>query len=263
MSEPVGTSRTETTKASEKIAPYCPAATLLMIVRYYRKQDVPPAISKEKLLQLGVTDALVNRTWQALVFFGFIDKDGKTGDTLTSIRYATDENYPTVLGAILQSAYADIFSVIGDPATATEGRLNAAFTPYSPGGQRDRMKLLFVGLCQEAGIPLAVGRIQRSTQADVGAAQRSSSKAPRTGLKPKAPVSRSKQVSKITRREATGDDAPLTAWFDMRPPVGSVWPTAARERWNTTLMAIIAGMYDEVSADAWTTDDIEDEGDKE
>lgn len=222
----------------EKRAPYAPPGTVLMIVRYYRRQDVPPTITKEKLLQLGVTEALLDRTWQALVYLGLIDKDGKTTDDLKAIRYATDDDYPKVLAGIVRKAYADIFTVIGPTESANDVRLNNAFTPYSPGGQRDRMKILFVGLCQEAQITLAVATVQRSTQADAGSRP----------MRPKTPATpRPTRPSTPTRRDARsqGDDAALVMWFNTRPVAGTVWSQAARTKWNTTLMAIIAGLYED------------------
>lgn len=233
----------------EKTAPYCPTATLLMVLRFYRKQEPPAILPKEKLLQLGVTEGLLDRTWKALMFFGFIEKNGTTREALSAIRFATDEQYPIVLNGILQNAYADIFSVIGDPATATEVRLDNAFTPYSPGGQRDRMKLLFIGLCREAQIPLAVTRTQRSTNAD----PRASRPRAATAIKSKATAVRG--VKGKPQRTTSGDSA-LVAWFENRPAPGSPWPASSRERWGKTLMAIIEGLYDE--ADTWTTADDED-----
>lgn len=234
----------------EKQAPYAPPGTVLMIIRYYRRQDVPATLTKEKLTQLGVTEGLLNRTWQALVYLGLIDKDGKTTEDLKAIRYATDDEYPKVLGGVLRKAYADIFSVIGPTETANDVRLLNAFTPYSPGGQRPRMVVLFTGLCQEAQIPLAVTRVQRSTQAESGSRP----------ARPKAATTpRTSRTSTSPRRETprgAGTEDPLFAWFNTHPAIGEAWPMSARERWNKTLMAIIDGLYE--IEDPWTTTDEEE-----
>src|SRR6266850_6649623 len=212
----------------EKTAPYCPPGTLLLVTRYYRKQDVPPTLTKERLTQLGVPDTLLNRTWGALVFLGLIDEGGKTTEDLKAIRFANEEQYPKVFGGILRKAYADIFSVIGETAAANDVKLDNAFTPYTPGGQRDRMKILFIGLCAEAGVPLGVTRTERKTRVEASAAR--PARAQRTG-KPAVrggggPVQKRGQIT------PEGPDAALVAWFNSRPDPSKAWPHEAREKWE-------------------------------
>lgn len=231
----------------ERFAPYCPPATLQLVLKTYRKRDVPDALDKPLLIQIGVPDGLLNRTWQALVFLGLIDADGTTTKEFKALRYATDDDYPNAFRAILEKAYAQIFSVL-DPATATEVQLNNAFHPYSPLGQRSRMVTLFLGLCQEAAIPVSVTPRSRTTQAEAGKAK----PAARRGGTPAAPLARMRVGRPPTF--PTGEDAALVAWFNTRPEPGVVWPAQVREKWNKTLMAIIDGMYAELEIDAWETE---------
>lgn len=239
----------------DRFAPYCPPATLLQVLKAYRKRDVPDVIEKPLLVQLGVPQGLVNRTWQALDFLGLIEADGTTTKEFKALRYANDDDYPAAFRAILEKAYAQIFSVL-DPATASEVQLNNAFHPYSPLGQRSRMVTLFLGLCAEAGIQTAIAARSRSTQAESG-----KKTAPRR-VGPAAALSRP-TARKIGRPSsfAVGEDAALVAWFQTRPDPKTVWPTESRERWVKTLMAIVDGIYADVPADAWQTAEGEEEED--
>lgn len=238
-------------------APYCPPATLLMVLRTFRKRDVPAQIDKPMLVQLGVPEGgLVNRTWNALQYLGLIDADGETTPTFRALRYATDDQYPDALRKVIEKAYEGIFAII-DPATASEQQLNNAFHPYSPLGQRSRMVTLFLGLCQEAGVSLVVTPRARSTNTE-SAARKAASSGPRARPSASAPARR--QPAQVGRRPSFvgGEDAALRAWFDTRPNVGKPWPQAARDRWSKTLMAIIDGLYEQ---DPWkTADDDEGEG---
>lgn len=113
----------------------------------------------------------------ALVFLGLILEDGTTTEAFQNIRYAGPTEYATVLRSIMSNAYADIFQVL-DPESADELLLEAAFRPYSPGGQRARMITLFLGLAREAGYSPKVQPKDRPSSAMGGAAPRQRAKKP-------------------------------------------------------------------------------------
>lgn len=134
-------------------APYAPAATVLHVIRHYRQRDVPGKIALTDLIQIGVTSSLAPRTMPALEFLGLVDAKGLTTEAFKALRFANDEEFPGVLAGVLQAAYKDIFDHV-DPGTATLSAVTNAFFPYSPGGQRDRMVSLFLGLVAAAGLPV-------------------------------------------------------------------------------------------------------------
>ena len=144
-------------------APYAPPATVMDVVSHYRERDVPPQLDKTRLLQIGVSEGLINRTWSTLDFLGLILGDGTTTEHFRNLRYASDEDYPGVFRALLNEAYAEIFTIL-DPETADEFALDRAFRPYSPGGQRSRMITLFLGLCRQAGYNCQVQERERTSQ---------------------------------------------------------------------------------------------------
>jgi len=226
-------------------APYCPPATLLQVITHYRKRDVPERLTKTDMLQIGVAEGLINRTWNGLRFMQLIEDDGLTTENFRALRFATDEDYQTVLLGILRAAYANIFSVI-DPALATEQQLERAFIPYSPGAQRPRMITLFLALCREAGIAVKEPPKQRPTQMQTDA------RADRPTRRASAPTSsargRETATARVTR-QPNAEDAALVAWFNNRPTVGEAWARLSRDRWAKTLMAIVDGLYpdDDVS----------------
>lgn len=138
-----------------KLAPYAPPSAVLRVIRHYRLKDPPEYLTTTNLRQLGVTEALVNRTLVALKFLGLVREDGTTTDEIRALRYANDDEYQTVLGGILDAAYKEVFDHI-DLESAGDRELNNAFIPYSPGQQRSRMITLFLELAREAGREIAV-----------------------------------------------------------------------------------------------------------
>ena len=185
---------TDNSEAKTKMAPYAPPATVLDIVRHYRNSDVPQTLTKEKLIQIGVKDGLLNRTWSTLVFLGLILEDGTTTSAFNNLRLADDERYPEVLRQILRDAYADIFEA-ADPETADQSKLDAAFRPYTPGGQRSRMITLFLGLVREAGINTKVVPKERRSSVSGGTTPRKAKATDRAGTQ-RPPKDQNKNVSK-------------------------------------------------------------------
>ncbi|MGA3057879.1 MAG: DUF5343 domain-containing protein [Candidatus Limnocylindrales bacterium] len=137
------------------VAPYAPPSAVLGVIRHYRKMDVPEKVTLTNLRQVGVTETLAPRTLAALRFLGLADEDGVTTDRFRAIRFAKDNEYQQTLVDILNESYHEVFAHV-DLATAGDRELGNAFIPYSPGGQRERMITLFLALCQEAGMTLAV-----------------------------------------------------------------------------------------------------------
>lgn len=136
-------------------APYAPPSAVLKIIRHYSDRDVPERVTPTNLLQLGVTEALAPRTMAALKFLGLLEEDGLTTERFRALRYASADDYNQVFRDMLEAAYKNIFDHV-DVTSATETEISNAFKPYSPGGQRGRMITLFLALCQEAGLHVAV-----------------------------------------------------------------------------------------------------------
>jgi hypothetical protein len=147
-----------------KFAPYAPPSSVLNIIRHYRSKDVPEKVTVTNLMQIGVTEALANRTMAALRFLGLVREDDTTTDEFRSLRYATDDQYQEVLGGIVNAAYKDVLDHV-NLESADERALNSAFIPYSPGGQRSRMITLFLALAMEAGWTLLAPAKQSSPRA--------------------------------------------------------------------------------------------------
>lgn len=149
-------------------APYAPPATVLQVIEHFSNTDVPPEIDKARLTQIGVSDSVLPRVWSTLEFLGLITEDGTALETFRNLRYASEEEYQEVFQGLLRSAYAQIFSAF-NPEDLDERAMDNAFKPYSPGGQRSRMVILFVGLCQKAGFNMKVQLKERNTEMKTGA----------------------------------------------------------------------------------------------
>src|SRR5260370_22812674 len=103
-------------------APYAPPATVLAVVHHFRQRELPDTLPDERLRQLGVKDAVLRITKQALVFLNLIRDDGTTTENFRALRFAADEDYLRLFRELVTSAYRDIVT-IHDPETATRGQL--------------------------------------------------------------------------------------------------------------------------------------------
>jgi Family of unknown function (DUF5343) len=221
--------------------PYAPPATVLQVLHHYRQREVPEKLLPGNLIQLGVPESLVPRTLSALQFLKLIEEDGLTTERFKALRFANDDDYKHVFGDILQAAYKEIFDFV-NPAEASESAIRNAFHPFSPGGQRSRMITLFLGLCQEAGIPLkqtpkqSATRVQRSKPN----ASRSTADRKATKIPPSAePPAESWEMRGGFFGPPTGQiDPALTALFRKVPISGQPWPEF--NIWLDALKATVA-----------------------
>jgi hypothetical protein len=134
-------------------APYAPLAHVLRSIDLYREK-APATMTKELLMRVGFPAAYANRTLRALKLLDLVDDDGTPTDAFKELRRATDGEYPARLEQVIRAAYSDVFEVV-DPTTDGEAAISSAFAFNEPAAQRDKMVVLFRGLCEAAGIPLA------------------------------------------------------------------------------------------------------------
>jgi Family of unknown function (DUF5343) len=139
-------------------APYASVANVLRAIEHYREK-MPPVFTKELLVRLGYPNAYAVRTLRALRLLDLIDDEGVPSDALRELRGATDDEFPARLEQVVRKAYGDMFEVV-DPATDSRDAILKAFAFNEPAAQRDRMVVLFLGLCEAAGM-LPAGKAPR------------------------------------------------------------------------------------------------------
>lgn len=132
-------------------APYAPPATLMLVIEGFRDRGLSTPFTQEVLIRAGVTESLAPRTLASLEQLDLIDGDGNPTDAMEGIRRAPTEDYQDRLAEVIRGAYAEVFQFT-DPANDSRGRVEDAFRAYEPAGQRKRMVVTFLGLCQAAGI---------------------------------------------------------------------------------------------------------------
>jgi DNA-binding MarR family transcriptional regulator len=234
--------------AKENSAPYTSIGNMLLILGRIRKGWVPNQIDKGEMERVGVTSSNASRTIVALEYLGLIDKDDKPTDTWRAIATSTTNDYPKVLEGILRNAYPSIFEIHHNPSQATDIEIFDAFAKSEPLNQRDRMKSLFIGLCQEAGLmegePLTRERKSATKQATQKAA-------PKNGDERKVEPEKQKDVfapsEKINPALKWYNDLgtlmsrlPKSEDIDERPH----WTKSERERWLTALQSMLDLLID-------------------
>lgn len=212
-------------------AAYGPPASVLSVIRTYRNREVPETITETTLTQLGIKDSLTRLVLRSLVFLGLLTEAGTTTEKFKALRYATDDNYTTVLSEIVTAAYLDIIA-IAPPEVSTRPQLANAFRPYSPASQHDRMITLFLALCKEAGMAVAQPAKDSSTRPATGGVPKPKPKVkPATAPPTPAPDPLTTQLKDL--------DPTLVSWLVKLP----TWPEGGRDNWFTTFKAIMQGVY--------------------
>jgi hypothetical protein len=167
--------------------PYAAPANVISVLQRVRTRNLPERIDDDLLRLVGVPEGALHRVHTAFRFFGLVDDDQTPTDTLRALAAATDEQYRQILAGAIKAAYQEDFQRI-DPAKDTQAQIVDAFRPYQPRSQTNRMVILFLGLCREAGIPVLDAPRERGPQSP---RPRRSTPTPRTATAPRRPRNQS------------------------------------------------------------------------
>jgi hypothetical protein len=190
--------------------PYAAPANVIGVVKRSRTRNLPDKVDSDFIRLAGVPEAVVHRVASALKFLGLVTEDDKPSDTLRALAAAPDEQYREILAGAIRSAYQVDFARI-DPAQDSQKQIIDAFRPYQPRSQTDRMVILFLGLCREAGIEVKDAPRERPMNATIartgGPARASAGKAD------KATSPKQKQAPQSTGAPASVQPTPGALLF--------------------------------------------------
>jgi hypothetical protein len=206
-----------------------------------RARNLPERIDADYLRDAGVSEGTISRALFALRFLGLVDGEAPS-EALKAIAKATDEEYRVILAGLIREAYGEVFDVV-DPAQDTQAHIVNFFRRYTPGSQRERMVIFFLGMCREAGIPTLDVPRQRSSGVVTGStklARLPASRAP-SRPPPKPPVGGER------RRDSGGIPPALELLVQSLPPAGTPLSAARRQQWLTMADAALAFIYPEES----------------
>lgn len=244
--------------------PYPPPTTCIALLNRFRSRNLPEHIDSEYLRDAGVTDSLNARVLYALRFLKLID-EGIPTSTLRSIARSTDEEYRSILAAVLRDCYRDVFEM-HDPAQDPQNQFVNFFRRYSPASQRDRMVVFFLGMCREAG--LATVDAPRNRTSGVAAnAKTSSAKKPKSTPVSVAPAnSRAALANRNDQQQSTRTiPAGLELLVQSLPPAGAPMSDEKREQWLMFARAALDYIYPRpgrTSSNSQSEDDEEEDGEE-
>lgn len=140
-------------RLEEQFRPYAAPSNITAVINRARTRNLPETVNNDFLRIAGVPEQAWSRVMQALRFLNLIHEDGRPSETFEALASATDSQYRELLENIIRDAYRAEFTVV-DPEQDPQPRIIDAFQPYKPRSQIQRMVMLYLGLCREAGIPV-------------------------------------------------------------------------------------------------------------
>lgn len=214
--------------AEEMRRPYAPSSHVIAVLKRARSRNLPERITTDFLGLAGIPPAIAKRTAFTLKFLGLTEDDGSPTDALRALSASGESEYRELLADVIRKAYAADFERV-DPATDSQKVIVDAFARYSPRSQTDRMVMVFLGLCREAGIPVLEAPRKRALQ-------------PANRAEPSAPRRQSQAPARATSTRASSSQ-PHRA------------PTQAPPNDGGTLFAVtdsdIAALEEEEFAEVW------------
>lgn len=229
-------------------APYAPGQVIIDLIRRQRQMGTLKSVDAGLLERLGVTESLRPRTMASLRQLGLIDEDGNVTAVMEGFKRGSEDEYRGYLTKHLKDVYGEVFDVLGDVSDATPEAVDTAFRGYEPHGQRGRMVVLFLSLCQEAGLVQEVVRERASSvsRATRSAGGNGAAKKPnRKKASPQEEPSKDSTPTPPAPPALPSLDPLISAYVAKLPPSGSVWPHDAREKYLNALKSIFDIVYQE------------------
>ena len=239
----------------EATCPYAPYGNVLTVIRHMRDRGLKEPVTQQMIVTIGVAEGNASRTLQALRFLSLLDEEGYHTQNFKVLGNAPNDEYPGVLAQILKDAYKNVFMAL-DPATANDDQFISAFRYYQPKPQRQRMIMLFKGLCREAelmpgGRPEAVKRSRTLSSHKTSASSNGAKK-----VQPKSDypslTEDDYQISTIPTRQpasnisaaSTQEHVILNGLLNQLPFAQGKWTQPRREKWLQAMTAAVDLLFE-------------------
>ncbi len=224
--------------------PYAPPSNITDVLKRLRSRNIPERIDIEYLRDMGVSEGTLSRAFFALRWLELADEYGTPSPALRSMAMATDEEYRSTLAGIIREKYVEVFQSL-DPAEDPQDRLVNFFRRYTPGSQRERMVIFFLGMCREAGIPTLDQPRQRSSQVGARATGKEHPRSPSTGKGRRSPRTRAPGIAPTPNERSEMPSMPPALEMLVRslPGIGSHFPKEKRDQWVKMAEATLVFLY--------------------
>ncbi len=237
----------------ERQCPYAPYTSVLTVIRQMRERDLREPVTSQWITTIGVAEGNASRTIQALRFLDLLDEGGYLTPNFKAIGHAPDDEYPELLAQTLRGAYRHVFTAL-DPTTASDQQFDSAFRYYQPRAQRQRMIMLFKGLCREAniisgGAPDATPRPRTATpKSSLSAVTKKLQPQPKTD--PPLQHEVYQPTLAITSHAMSNQElALLHGLLNQLPTDKKKWTQARRDKWLQAITANVDLLIDIVDSD--------------
>jgi len=230
--------------AMDGSAPYAPPSAVILVIGRFRDRGLQTPFTAEMLTRAGVSESLAPRTFQALKMLGLVEPSGEPSEALQRYARAPEEVAKQIIGEVVTTAYAQVFS-FADPAKDSPERVRDAFRHYEPRGQQERMVTLFYGLCEYAGI---IAEQPKRSPESASSSSRTQAARSVTRLRTVKPP---KMDAAAQAKAAMPDGLPSVIEGAMRQlvDIGPAWTQDSRDRFMEMLEVVIDFSYPVKKAD--------------
>ena len=139
---------------TENRRPYASSPSVVDVLDRVRAVNVPDKIDDHFMAVASVPKSGHRLVRQALQFLDLIEENSDVTPRLRSLAGAPSGEYKKLLEDAVRTAYKEDLEII-DPVKDSKDTMLDHFQRYEPRSTNEKMRALFIGLCREAGIPVA------------------------------------------------------------------------------------------------------------
>lgn len=228
--------KTEKHMVEPKLPPYVSYVTFRNFIDQMHSQIVPKQIDRTVLPTMG--GGQFSQLMHALRYFGLVDENGETNDTLESLAKSEGVDRKNILGGLLLSSYGSLLHSKGKGIDLTKETKKSLLDKFMSTGTTllvaNRCLLFFLNMAVEAGLPIPdtikpQSRVRKSGKSRADRKEKTRDKETDFKFPPKTPI----------EPQLTGELAIIKDLTDQLNKIPDGWTIEQRLQWAKAITEMI------------------------